>query len=731
MKKILKTLILSLLVLIVAMTTACAKEEEPKDQTQLPNLPSYQGTHIYTAPEVEDGRYIVKDGEFLYTVVVPETATKKEQVAKEEFVVLLKRAIGVVANTVVDTKITEYNPNGKYISIGQTSLLEKAGISIDRNALKTNGARIITKHDNIFLTGGIADGALNAVYDFFNICFDYEWYGKNNLYINDKITDLKLRNFDVTDIPDINTHQITYGLMSKASDSPTDLDKKALASPNVDANDIYQDIDYKSYRSRYNGKSNDLKNLFPTTGIKSKPGKADSNGYSQHSVLNIFSAKTAKDLKDKGQISVDFDNRWLADSYDQICWTAHGDAESYKNMITFAVERCIGYLKANKTASSPSLTDIMFGVEDGGTVCRCGTDGAGNITNQNGCAAAEIRDGAHVGAAIRFVRQVYDRLKVWMETEEAAPYRRETLRIVLFAYNDSAVAPTHKNDKGEWVVNEGLFEGMEQYRDTMFDNLVIWKTFSGASFFDVTSENKIVEKVMDEFDAWAAIFDNVYAWNYAEFYRGHAYFMDYLSQWNSNMVQYYSSIGMEHMITELSSSGDSVTAWGDLYYYMITKLSWDGSLSSTELITKFMKAHYGPAAESMEKLYYAQKQHFQKIAFDYYIASGMEQNISIGNTKWTAEQFPYAVVKGFINYIDQAYADIEDVKLVNPGMYDVYKDRISVEGISHYYTLLDIYGNGIEPYSVEEKAIYKQRAKDLLGDGRVMKGLDLSDFIGW
>ena len=170
LKKIIKYCIIFIIVFSIAMSSSCAKKQDGDH-----NPPeTYENTHVFIAPEVTDERYIIKNQEFLYTIVVPENITKREAIAKDEFIALLKRATGIVASAVVDTDIKTYNPKGKYLSIGQTSLIEKAGISINRDALKSNGVRIITKHDNIFLMGGVSDGAINAVYDFFNICFDYE-----------------------------------------------------------------------------------------------------------------------------------------------------------------------------------------------------------------------------------------------------------------------------------------------------------------------------------------------------------------------------------------------------------------------------------------------------------------------------------------------------------------------------------------------------------------------------
>ncbi len=702
MKKIIKTLILSFLVLTTAMSTAFTRTASAEVFTDANDI--YQGTHIFTAPEVEDERYIMKDGEFLYTLVVPKNATPREIVARDEFSLLLKRATGLVATAITDDKITSYNPTSKYISIGQTKLLELAGVSINTAELKTNGARIITKDDNIFLAGGVADGALNAVYDFFNICFDFEWYSRSNLYINDTIKTLKLRNFDVTDIPDVNTHQITYGPLEKSVDTLTIYDKKSLASPNLTDSDLTKDINNKNNRSRYSKPGRSI--LFTAHGNKYLGGKKTTYG-SQHNVLNIFS-------KDEPG----WEQGWWADSNNQLCWTAHGDDASYARMIQFAVDRVIGYFKTYPPNKYPEMNSMMFGVEDGGQACRCPE-----------CEYRLSMDGSRAGASIRFVRQVYDKLRAWLDDPANAEWYREEFKIVIFAYGEVKDAPASKNSKGEWVANEGLYEDMEECRDRMFDGLVVWKTFNGSAHLDITSDYAGVQRNIDDFLAWSVLCNEIFAWNYAELYLNKAFFLDFLSRWNTNLVDFYHDIGVDHMITELCSKGDAVTRWGDLYYYMLTKLSWDGTQSSTELITKFMKAQFGPAAETMEKLYYAQKMNFQRAVNDYYLKNN-NTHFDIGHKKWDSTHYPYKVIKSFIGYIEQAYEDIESLKITDPDMYDVYKDRIDVEGVAHYYEIVNIYSGAEKPYTLEEKAIYQQRAVELLKK-RDIRGMTLNTFLLW
>ncbi len=719
MKKVIKTLIMSLLVVVTFMTTTIATVSAEDTSPEPAQASSSFGTHILTAPEIDD-KYIMKDGEFLYTLVTPANPTVREKVAKDEFILLLKRATGIIATAITDENITEYNPDTKYISIGQTTLLEKAlkaeGLEIDRSALKSNGVRILTLGDNIFLAGGVSDGALNAVYDFFQICFDFEWYARNNLYINDTIKTLKLRDFDVTDIPDINTQQITYGPMSKSNDSLTKWDTMALASPNLTQDDLIKDINNKNNRSRY---SKPGRGVLLTAHGRKVLGKKETTYGSQHNVLNIFNKYEDDKLNGKLVENPAWESKWWALSETQLCWTARGDEASYQRMIDYAVERVISYMKMYPPESYPEMSNMMFGVEDGGQACRC-----------DECERRLKLDGSRSGASIRFVRRVYDKLRDWLDDPANAQWYREDFKIIIFAYSEVKEPPTHKDAEGNWVVNEGLYEGMEEYRGRMFDDIIVWKTFNGPQHLDVYSDVQEVKDFVEEFKAWSVASDGLFAWNYAELYQDKTYFQDYLSRWNTNMVEFYHSLGIENVLTELCSTGDAVTRWGDLYYYMIAELSWDGSQSSTELISKFMKAHYGPAAETMETLYYAQKSNFQRAAEEFYYEN--EYHFDLGYKGWTVKDYPYEVLMSFIGYIEQAYSDIEILKTTNPNMYEVIKDRIDVEGISHYYVLMKLYKDAQPvPYTPAQREEYKNRAIALLENRTMAGGLTINLFNSW
>ena len=122
------------------------------------------------------------------TVVIPDSASDLIKTAAQEFQYLLGIATGVTVKTQSDVSLT-HTADGKYISIGETSLLASSGLTIDREELGADGVRIITKDNTVYLVGGSDYGSLYAVYDFMQIVFHYEIvsnFCSNCFYNNNK-----------------------------------------------------------------------------------------------------------------------------------------------------------------------------------------------------------------------------------------------------------------------------------------------------------------------------------------------------------------------------------------------------------------------------------------------------------------------------------------------------------------------------------------------------------------
>ena len=150
----------------------------------------------------ETDRYILRDGVTEYKVVAPKSDVIEMSYAKTELITIFEEATGVTLKSESDEGLV-HTKEGKYISLGNTSLYKSSGIDADLSAIKEDGVRIITKDNTVYLLGGSAKGVLYAVYDFLKMNFGFETYYKDCYTLDKNVKNLKLMNYDVTDIPDI------------------------------------------------------------------------------------------------------------------------------------------------------------------------------------------------------------------------------------------------------------------------------------------------------------------------------------------------------------------------------------------------------------------------------------------------------------------------------------------------------------------------------------------------
>ena len=159
------------------MLSACGKEDSaPVTMVDTVKPVTYtDGVHDFTAPET-DG-YIVKNSTTEYRIVVPEIQDEFSKAAEEEFVFFFEQATGIEIPVVKESGAgLMHSSTAKYISIGNTKMLASAGLTVDEHILGSQGVRIKTVDDTIYLFGGAQQGVLYAVYDFMQIVFDYEIY---------------------------------------------------------------------------------------------------------------------------------------------------------------------------------------------------------------------------------------------------------------------------------------------------------------------------------------------------------------------------------------------------------------------------------------------------------------------------------------------------------------------------------------------------------------------------
>lgn len=197
MKKI-KNLISLFLVLVMLFSVGCKQ-----------NIP----TNINDQIDVLD-TYLVEGGKSEYTIVLPQNFTPRESTAKNELVLFFKEATGITLPAVTEDTV-EYTENSKFICIGKTKFAEQVGIKATHEVLHENGFIIKTVGNSIFLLGFTDFGTLYSVYGFLELEFDYDYYTVDSYSLTKIKNDVKVKKYDVVDVPDINMFETNYGYAQK------------------------------------------------------------------------------------------------------------------------------------------------------------------------------------------------------------------------------------------------------------------------------------------------------------------------------------------------------------------------------------------------------------------------------------------------------------------------------------------------------------------------------------
>ena len=121
----------------------------------------------------ETEKFIAKDGETDYTLLVSASATAETLFAVQEMHYLMNLSAGVTFPIKRDAGV-EITDNSKYLIIGKTEQSEKAGIKYGFDELGTDGYKIKTINQCVFLGGNSGNGDICAVYKCLNVAIGYE-----------------------------------------------------------------------------------------------------------------------------------------------------------------------------------------------------------------------------------------------------------------------------------------------------------------------------------------------------------------------------------------------------------------------------------------------------------------------------------------------------------------------------------------------------------------------------
>lgn len=157
------------------------------------------------------GTNIVENGKSNYIIVVPEETDFVTNLAASELNEFLSRSSGVTLQIVTEDDYDE-KENTKFISLGETMLLDNAGIIVEKEQLGEGGYVMKSVGSCLYISGVTEDsynGTLYGVYDWLEDTIGYRCYAEDEI-VYEELDTIPLYEFDVTYRPSIDIRDVAY-----------------------------------------------------------------------------------------------------------------------------------------------------------------------------------------------------------------------------------------------------------------------------------------------------------------------------------------------------------------------------------------------------------------------------------------------------------------------------------------------------------------------------------------
>lgn len=606
---------------VVGVAAGCKKKKKTSDERPVVKSEYTTGTHVYTATETNS--VMVQNGASEYVVVIPADADETIYKAKDEFIWLFEKATNAKLRWRFDGDLT-HSASEKYISIGETSLLASTGVDKEISRLGSDGHRIVTKDNSVYLWGGTPKGSLYSVYTFMSVTFGFEQYYKDCYEIQTDVTNLKLRDYDVTDIPDIAIRTDNYGLYSDTS----------------------EDYDENNFATRMMMGTHRSDPIMPVFVKYDDPNASSSD---IHNCDAYLPESTYKE---------DHPSWYSTGGQKQLCYTARGDETELELMIEECAKKVENSLKIFTPDKYPQKNVITLTIEDTSGGCRC-----------SACEAEIEKYTTPCGAVIKFMNRMAAKVDEWMQQPENAAYKREDFKIIFFAYNDLTYAPCKWNaDTQSWdPIDESV---------RCADNVGVYLAPIQSIEFQLSVYDEINKRGRENIDAWASITDSVYFWTYSTNFNAIMYPYDSMNFFNSEGYQYLASKNTKYIFNQAQHIQHGTgTGWHNLKMYLDAKLSWNTTLDVDQLVDDYFNAMFKEAAPIMKSLYLDMRAYIAYInkTYNKYQVKSVYTGID------RVEYWPLNTCLSWLDKCEVAWEAIEKYKTTDPKLYEKLYYHIGAE----------------------------------------------------
>lgn len=604
-----------------------------------------------TGGEIPDtSTYLVENGASEYKIVIPAQATATEEFAASELAQFFADCVGEEPQTVTDDSV-EADLGGKYLSVGDTSLYEKSGMTLDRAELGTDGYKILTEGNTVIMNAAGENGKMYAVYEFL----------KNNLGVNfyaaDEIStpaadDVFLKDFDMTDIPDFRGRDVHYYSFFY-NINPNFAVRMRLTSR-------------RTIFSEENGEGSPWSSLWAHEQFKILPYEEYGASHEDWYVYN----EAGKPIS--------------------LCWTDTDlQAQFIENLKKFI-------------DAEPDKIFFSIAQEDGAVIgegeCDCAE-----------CVASDARY-THSGTMMRFnnaiaraIKQAYPDREIYLVafayqgTIEAPVVRDAQGNIVL-----------DENGKAQPVDPSVVGED-----NVIIRYAPLYNCYS-HDFMDEVCNEQVVHmsqhsaKPRDAIIGWSAVVQHMAAWNYCTAFGAYPVNFNNFStiQQNYRTMRDYGFID----VLDQGPSDTTGTPLESLRIYVQSQLMWDVDRNFNALVDDFMNNYYKDAAAEMKEYYEYVRLHYAYLEATcedrngfHFIPSGAGFSQRIVDEDY----FPLETLNNFKEILDRALAKanaVEDAQLR-----ETLVRRVEAETLQYRYLQLELYrdhyaqlGDGVLASMIDE-----------------------------
>ena len=637
-----KRIALTTLAFILACTSVFIPKTQwrvfAEDGTDASNPIHADAEHLSTK-SIENHKYVyvtetnnpfIVNGRSDYKIVIPNNASEDLTYAVSFFNSYLRNGTNVSLEIVNESDVN-WSESKKYIVMESDSLFAQAGLTMPSFDLGDSGYYIKTVGNSVFVKTlqKHRSGSQHAVLFLLKHLVGYEMYSLDTVvYTKDGST---MPNFDVIEKPDF----------EHFNQGNAQWDAEQMYGMGAD-NGFFSPVQGKLWHNSFT--------YFPKSTYLNKD---DPENYHPE---------------------------WYADDGIQLCYSAHGDEDSYELMVETAFQVIKPYLDKAKTDRTLYIT---LTEQDWPTWCTCKT-----------CTAYLDKYGTDSAVNIVFINSVADKMDAYL-TELAASTgeRKKNVQIALFAYYKTFGAPTKIVNGKHVPIDEKVI-----CRDNVGVYIAPITASFDKSFYD--AKNASYAKAIE---GWAACTKNMYMWFYSTNFR---YYLYPFNTYESTIETYRFCLdnNAKFMYDQAQWDQGAVTAFGKFKEYSNSKLMFNVNADYSKIVDDFFANYYREAAAPM-------KEYFNelKIWLKHLEETNPEHNFGgIGNDIATSKFWPKKMLDRWCGLIEEAKNAIKIHESSNPELYATLKQHIDLESVFPKYALIDLYSSY---YSLNDLAAMKREFK--------------------